>query len=90
MRESKENDLPYLTKQQVMTEAQHIIKLKNPSTQISQALWHLSRYSKIRTPRVKYLGKGKWVLTNTIDYSDKTFTHLKDFARRISKNIGGK
>lgn len=88
MKEAKKNGLPYLTKQQVITEVQHIVKLKNPSTQVGQALWHLSRYSKFRTPKVKYLGKGAWVICDTIDYSDRVFTHLKDFAREVSGNIG--
>lgn len=88
MEEAKKNGLPYLTKQQVITEVRHIIKLKKPSTQIGQALWHLSRYSKLRTPKVRYLGKGAWMICDTIDYSDRAFMELKYFARNISENIG--
>ena len=90
IRESKKSGLPYLTKQQVITEVQHIIKLKNPSAQIGQALWRLSRYSKFKEPKVKYLGNGAWTIYDTVDEGDRAVAYLKEFAKKVSKDIGVK
>ena len=88
MREAQQNKLPYLTKQQIIVEVQNIIPLKNPTTQIGQALWHLTKYTKLRDPKVAYIGKNGWVLYTPNDSSERIFYYLKEYSKQLSKRIG--
>lgn len=54
---SKQLNLPYITKQQITHEVSQVIDLEDPkadsTNQIGQALYQLQRKSKYRRPRIK-------------------------------------
>lgn len=53
IKQSKRNELPYISKQQIINEVKDIIVLKEPTEQVGQALYQLQRKTKYRQPRIK-------------------------------------
>lgn len=95
--------LPYITKDQIITEVQRIMDLKKPSEQVGQALYQLQcdgKFVKKRIEKVKIPLKEKhqrpedeyytygWIpIKRTQNGKNRIFKELINFARKQVSNI---